>query len=132
MSGDVAIHIENIAQIRAAFQQAPKLMNRALVGAINKSLLTVGSSAVKKSPVRTGLLRGSILDPNRGLQLATPSVFSGSVGSGVGYGGFVEYGTRFMRAQPYLRPAVEDTNGQVNQFFTDAVDSVFNAISRQA
>jgi HK97 gp10 family phage protein len=31
-----------------------------------------------------------------------------SVGSTVRYAGFVEYGTRFMRAQPYMEPAIDD------------------------
>lgn len=55
-----------------------------------------------KNPKRfsTGALRQSITMSieNGGLQ--------GRVGPDVTYAGFVEYGTRFMTAEPYLRPAV--------------------------
>lgn len=127
---DIRIEIANKDQIVAAFRKAPKLMRKSLTKAINSSLLTIGGKAARNSPVRTGNLRSSILDPDRGLILANETSFSGSVGSGVGYGAFVEHGTRFMRAQPFLTPAVTDSNKDVQKFFTDAVDSVFSEIAR--
>lgn len=129
MSNDIQITIKNSAQISYAFKQAPQLMRVAFPKAINKALLTIGGKAARNAPVRTGNLRSSILDPHRGLMLANSTGFVGSVGSGTGYGGFVEGGTRFMRAQPYLRPAVDSTNDTVQEFFTDAVDSVLSEIS---
>jgi HK97 gp10 family phage protein len=48
-------------------------------------------------PVDTGKLQASI----RLIQRYT-------VGSTVRYAGYVENGTRFMRAQPYMEPAIED------------------------
>jgi HK97 gp10 family phage protein len=130
MSNDIKITIRNSAQISYAFRQAPHLMRVEFPKAINKALLTIGGQAARNAPVRTGNLRSSILDPHRGLRLANSSGFTGSVGSGTGYGGFVEGGTRFMRARPYLRPAVNSTNDTVQEFFTEAVDSVLSQISR--
>jgi HK97 gp10 family phage protein len=132
MADDIKITIRNADQIAKAFRQAPQLMRVAFPKAINKALLTIGGQAARNAPVRTGNLRSSILDPNRGLQLANSTGFVGSVGSGTGYGGFVEGGTRFMRARPYLRPAVESTDAVIQEFFTEAVDSVFSQISRDA
>lgn len=129
---DISLKIVNIDQIVLAFAKGPQRMRRALLKATNQSLLTIGRKAAQNAPVLTGNLRSSILDPDRGLTLATDSMLSGSVGSGVGYGAFVEQGTRFMRAQPFLGPAVQDTNEQVNQFFTDAVSSVFSDIAKDA
>lgn len=125
---DIQITIKNSDQIVAAFKRAPERMRRAFPKAINRTLLTIGGKAAKNAPVRTGNLRGSILDPDRGLILATESMFKGSVGSGTGYGAFVEQGTRFMRAQPYLGPAVTDSQQQTEQFFTEAVGSVMSEI----
>ena len=48
-------------------------------------------------PVKTGKLQQSI----RKIQKY-------SVGSTVRYAGYVEYGPRFMRARPYMDPAIED------------------------
>ena len=53
--------------------------------------------AMRYVPVRTGKLRLSI------------KVYDNdSFGSDVRYAGFVEDGTRFMRARPYLAPAARD------------------------
>lgn len=52
--------------------------------------------------VRTGRLRSSI---STVLGADAESVFC-DVGSNVEYAGYVELGTRYMRARPYLRPAL--------------------------
>ena len=52
--------------------------------------------------VRTGRLRSSI---STALGRDPEGLFC-DVGTNVEYGGFVELGTRFMRARPYLRPAL--------------------------
>lgn len=57
--------------------------------------------------VRSGRLRASISTTlgadERGLYC--------DVGSNVEYAGYVELGTRYMRARPYLRPALEAARG---------------------
>lgn len=128
----ITVQIINADKMIAAFHRAPKLMSAALTNAINKSLFQIGGQAARNAPVRTGNLRSSILDPSRGLRLATQGVFSGSVGSGVGYGLFVELGTRFMRAQPFLQPAVVSEDSTVKGFFLEAVNSVLNDIERNS
>lgn len=127
---DIQVTIANADQLSSAFKQYPTLIRKSLSDAINSSLLTIGKEAASNAPVRTGNLRSSILDPTRGLNLVSEGVFSGSVGSGVGYGGYVEFGTRYMQAQPYLVPAVDSTNNTVQGFFTKAVDDVLNKISK--
>lgn len=125
----INVSITNAEQLRAAFDAAPGLMRNALKNAINKSLLAIGGQAAENAPVRTGNLRSSILDPQRGLTLANNSnFFSGSVGSGTNYGLYVELGTRFMRAQPYLQPAVNSMQDRVQNFFQTAVQGVLNDI----
>lgn len=55
--------------------------------------------AQRAAPVDTGELRRSILSEylNGGL--------TGHVTAGIHYAPYVEYGTRFMTAQPFMRPA---------------------------
>lgn len=129
MANTINIEITNAVEIEAAFRLAPAEMRAALTKVINKSLLSIGKAAAKNSPVRTGNLRSSILDPERGLKLDPGGLLRGSVGSGTNYGLFVEKGTRFMAAQPFLQPAVDSNIVQVQTFFVEAVKSVLDKIA---
>lgn len=53
-----------------------------------------------KCPVDTGRLRNSISHITSSNMVA--------IGTNVEYGPYVELGTRRMKAQPFLRPAIED------------------------
>jgi hypothetical protein len=67
-----------------------------------KRALKCQATAKRLCPVDTGRLRSSIawrLETDaRGLHAV--------VGTGVTYAAYVEFGTRYMRARPYLRPAL--------------------------
>ena len=66
--------------------------------------------AQRKAPVATGQLRRSIqLD-------ITDNGMTAVVSANTEYAAYVEYGTRFMGAQPYLRPALHE---QAEQFKND-------------
>lgn len=69
---------------------------------LTRRAVKVESAAKRICPVDTGRLRSSItheLDTDaRGLVAF--------VGTNVEYARFVEFGTRFMAAQPYLRPSL--------------------------
>jgi len=97
-------------------------MARELNTAIKKSVLTIQGLSMTNTPVLTGRLRAS-----------TRSLFSnlrGEVGTHTNYDVFVHEGTRFMPARPYLRDAVEESNGEVGDFFTSAVDNVLKEIGK--
>lgn len=64
---------------------------------------TIVDEAQRIVPVRTGDLLGSI-----GYYRESQGRFK--VVAGMFYASFVEYGTRFMAARPYLRPAFERVN----------------------
>lgn len=67
-----------------------------------KKTIQVERAAKRLCPVDTGRLRSSITHSverdGRGLV--------GFVGTNVEYAIYVEFGTRYMRAQPFLRPAL--------------------------
>lgn len=80
---------------------------RAANGPTGQLLTSVGirvqNSARRSVPVDTGRLRSSIvLSPPQ----MTGAGLAVRVGSKVNYALFVEQGTRFMRARPYLRTAL--------------------------
>lgn len=67
-----------------------------------KAVISVERSAKRLCPVDTGRLRSSITH-ELGHQ---GTVLVGRVGTNVEYAPYVELGTRRMRAQPFLRPAL--------------------------
>ncbi|MFC3212725.1 HK97-gp10 family putative phage morphogenesis protein [Planomicrobium okeanokoites] len=66
--------------------------------------------AQRKAPVDTGELRRSITS------VYTDNGMTGQVSAGMHYSPYVEYGTRFMTAQPFMRPAYQATKAE---FITD-------------
>ena len=60
------------------------------------------TKAQQKAPVDTGTLRRSIE-----LNIKDAGM-TAEVGAAVEYGEYVERGTRFMAAQPYMKPAFEE------------------------
>ncbi|SIT91699.1 HK97-gp10 family putative phage morphogenesis protein [Edaphobacillus lindanitolerans] len=70
---------------------------------VQKHATRMNGLAQRNAPVDTGELRRSIRTGySDGGLTATTKV-------GVHYGPYVEYGTRFMAAQPFLRPAFYNT-----------------------
>lgn len=67
-------------------------------------------SAMRKAPVDTGQLKRSIMLDISGKGLVA------TVAPHTDYAAYVEYGTRYMNAQPYIRPAF---NEQVVKFKRD-------------
>lgn len=120
---NVTVKIKNLAQIRAAFGQAPRLMTRELNTAIKKSVFSIESQSKQRTPVLTGRLRAS-----------HQSVFGnlrGEVGPTTNYAIFVHEGTRFMQGRPFLLEAVMSLESKIQNFFKDAVQNVLDDIGRQ-
>jgi HK97 gp10 family phage protein len=63
-------------------------------------------------PVRTGALKASITKAGGGGDWIVTATAA--------YAGYVEFGTRYMAAQPYLRPALEGLSwgGIISAFFS--------------
>lgn len=119
---NIDIKITNLPQIKAAFNKAPAVMRVNLNKAIKKSIFTIQRQSMINTPVLTGRLRAS-----------TASAFSdlrGEVGTHTNYDLYVHEGTRYMKARPYLREAVEAENGAVNKYFQEAVQDTLDVIGR--
>ena len=120
---DIAIKITNLPEIKAAFSQAPGLMVRELNTAIKKSILTIQRKSMINTPFLTGRLRSSTTSQFANLR--------GEVGTHTNYDIFVHWGTRFMKARPYLKDAVDDSSDETKEFFTKAVQNVLDEIGRK-
>lgn len=120
---DIQVKITNINQIRAAFLAAPAKMTVALNTAIKKSIFVIQAESMKNTPVKTGRLRAS-----------TRSLFAplrGEVGTHVAYDVFVHWGTKYMKARPFLLNAVNTEQGQVDTFFREAVQNTLDSIAHE-
>lgn len=86
----------------AAIQRLLSSANGPAAKAVLRAGVKVEAGAKRLCPVDTGRLRASIthrLETDGGDPVAY-------VGSNTAYAAYVEFGTRFSPAQPYLRPAL--------------------------
>lgn len=74
--------------------------------AMEKIVRDIEGRAKLKAPVDTGYLQNSIRSSRTGAG-------SWRVEAGAEYAAHVEYGTRYMAAQPYLRPALDEIRAQL-------------------
>lgn len=119
---DIAIKITNLPQIKRAFAMAPQIMTRNLNLAIRKSVLDISRESKQRTPVDTGRLRASTYERFSSLR--------GEVGTSVYYSVYVHDGTKFMRARPYLRDAVDAEEVQTNEHFRRAVQDTLTQIGK--
>ncbi|MHB1910223.1 MAG: HK97-gp10 family putative phage morphogenesis protein [Nitrososphaerales archaeon] len=104
---EVEISVKGLQEANAAFQKVVDMHYQDVV----KMLQTVGEKAAgaaqSNAPVRTGFLQASIqmIQTDDGCYVT----------AGAGYAGFVEFGTRKMSAQPFLRPAIEEAIQEIEE-----------------
>jgi HK97 gp10 family phage protein len=89
---------------------------------IAEQLVNIGDEMVALSrgvaPVRTGFLRGSIF------REVIESELSLTFGATAPYASYVEFGTRRMAAEPYLRPALDASQQRiVDAILADVLDA---------
>ena len=88
-------------------------MNQAIVKALLRSVNIVRADAILRVPVDTGTLRSSI---KSGLDKGK---LEGRVDTNVEYAPSVEFGTRYQRPQPFLKPALFDNRDTISKIFID-------------
>jgi HK97 gp10 family phage protein len=99
MSIDISFKGKDFRDLADALnRRVPNKITEALNAVLERALQSVEMKARQYVPVRTGHLRSSIQSVIYGDKV-------GAVVADADYAGFVEYGTRFQREQPYLRPA---------------------------
>ena len=104
------------ATIQVKFNHIPNLtdsMRANAIEAVAKAAFDIEAHAKTLVPVDTGTLKNSIqrtIDDG-GLAATIPagdgSTPPGSTTASAEYGLYVEYGTKYSRAQPFMRPAAE-------------------------
>lgn len=82
----------------------------------------IAELARQKAPVRTGFLRDHII--------ARHLARSSQVESWAPYSGFVEFGTRYMSAQPFLRPAIDEHQREILNAVAEAMIGQIQVVLR--
>lgn len=100
----------------------PSLFDRAIRAALTAAAMKVEGDAKLLSPYRFGRLRGSITTEVKGQ--------TAYIGTNVEYAPHVEYGTKRMKAQPYLRPAIDNNRKIAQRIFSNELKKQLGAANR--
>jgi hypothetical protein len=115
MAIEVSCNIQGIREFQAALRTFESMMQ----GHVHAKLVGwaegVKTEAMRRAPVRTGHLRGSIY--------ALVKDWVVNIGAEATYALFVELGTRYLRARPYLWPSIQQYLPQLEQVISEAIDA---------
>ena len=100
MAVQVSINIEGVETFKAALASFDSAMKRQVHEQIRKWATDVKDSASRRAPVKSGRLRDSVY--------AKVGDWVAHVGADASYTVFVEFGTRYRRARPFLFPAIQE------------------------
>lgn len=95
--GKTTVCFKGIDALKRGLKERATLADVKKVVALNGAEMT--EQAKRNAPVRTGDLKGSIT------QEITDGGMTTKTAAHVDYAAYVELGTRFMAAQPHIRPA---------------------------
>lgn len=103
------MQLEGMDALKRAVTRAPETLKAHMGTAVAQTTFAIAGRMRSSVPVRTGTLRGSIESTTRGMSGRV--LISGSAY----YWRFIEYGTRYQTARPFIRPATESESGQFEQ-----------------
>ena len=122
---------EGVPEVLRAFHALSNNAQRAVIrDSLRSAARVVVAKAKQRVPVKTGLLRRSITQ--------TVSVGGGKAEALVGYrkkafyGGWVELGNSRMGAQPFLRPALDESHTEIEAAFIAALNRTITGQTARA
>ncbi len=108
----LTLELRGWEEFRRFLRDFPIRVKRAMGEAGQEASRLIAQRAKSIAPKRTGLLRDSIRPSLLGVEARVP------------YAKFVEFGTRKMKAQPFLRPAISENIGKVRNIFRTKIEDV--------
>jgi HK97 gp10 family phage protein len=121
--------LKGAQQLERTLNELPKnLARNVLRGGVRAAAKVMQTSAKQKVPVDDGDLRDGIIIKEDRL---SPDSVTMQVGTrkGIGYAHLVEFGSVKMRAQPFLRPALDEN---AENIFKVMGNSMAKSLARQA
>lgn len=124
---NLSIRVEGAEKLRAQMKSlSDTVAGQVLADAAFLGGHVVRSDASRRAPIKTGNLRASMT-----VESVSSSRDHAEVAVGPSrhapYGIFVEFGTRRMSAQPYLRPALDANRGRVRSEIGQALKRALEA-----
>lgn len=114
MAIEINIDINGAKEFKAAMERFDSGMQRQVHEQLANWAAEVKASARQRVPVKTGNLRSSIY--------SKISEWVAEVGAEAAYAMFVELGTRYMRARPFLYPAVQEELPRLEAIICEAIE----------
>lgn len=114
MSVEISCEIDGVEEFKAAMERFDSGMQRHVHSQLASWAADVKALARQLVPVRTGHLRSTIYAKIR--------EWVAEIGSEATYSLFVEFGTRYMRARPYLYPAIREYLPRLEAIICDALE----------
>ena len=115
MAVEVTCNLEGVEEFKKAVEKLDSAMQRQIREQLAKWAANVKDAAKQLAPVRTGYLRSSLYAEIQG--------WTAKIGAEASYAGFVEFGTRYMQARPYIYPALQRHLPQLEQIILEALDA---------
>jgi len=115
MAVEISCDVEGVEEFKAAMEQFDSGMQRHVHRQLASWAADVKALAKQLAPVRTGHLRSSIY--------AKISEWVTEIGAEATYALFVELGTRYMQARPYLYPAIQEHLPRLEEIICEAIDA---------
>lgn len=100
--------------MQLAFQRLDNAMLQRVHEQLQAWCDLIVQSAQLNAPVRTGYLRSHIY--------AIVTEWVGEIGAEAFYSSFVEFGTRYMLARPFLYPAIQEYLPIIEQILGEAIE----------
>ncbi|HDQ07157.1 MAG TPA: HK97 gp10 family phage protein [Candidatus Bathyarchaeota archaeon] len=115
MAIDINIDVTGAEEFKAAMERLDSGLQRQVHEWLANWAADVKESARQRVPVKTGQLRNSIY--------SEISEWVAEVGAEATYAMFVELGTRYMRARPFLFPAVQEALPKLEAIVCEAIEA---------
>jgi HK97 gp10 family phage protein len=114
MAVEITCDVEGAEEFKQAMQQFDSGMQRYVHRQLAIWAADVKALAKQLAPVRTGHLRSSVY--------AKISEWVAEIGAEATYALFVEFGTRYMQAHPYLYSAIQEHLPMLEEIICEAID----------
>ncbi len=114
MSLEIVCDVDGVEEFQQAMEQFDSGMQRWVHRQLASWAADVKALAKQLAPVRTGYLRQSIY--------AKVEEWVAIVGAEAPYALYVEFGTRYMAARPYLYPAIQEHLPRLEEIVCEAID----------
>lgn len=126
---DVQVEIQGLSQIVRAFERSPQIAESEMQKAINTvpdilAKWTTPATNGGTVPYRTGFLVETF-------QKSTSRLMARWFPTRE-YAGYVELGTRFMKANPYMERILSRSKGEINELFSRALTAVSDRIAKES